>query len=89
MAVRHDVCQSERCESEPNGDGAASGIDIGRASEMLIAAVGAIQQAGRSARVCLRYSAGPRPHYTLEVLPRAGTPAALEFFVRQRTRAPR
>ncbi len=73
VSRRHQV----HFESELDGDKGALPLDA--VSEMLTVGVDAILQSGRSARVCLRYSDKPRPPYTLEVLPRAGTPAQYRF----------
>lgn len=85
IARRHHV----QFESEVDGDQRMSRMDIDHVSEILTAAVGAIQQAGRSARVSLRYADKPRPRYMLEILPQSGAPATTDFFVRRRSRARR
>jgi len=87
VSRRHQV----HFESELDGNKGTFPLDASHVSEMLTVGVEAILQAGRSARVHLRYSDKPRPHYTLEVLPRTGTPASIDFFIgrRARNRVPR
>jgi hypothetical protein len=89
VAMLSPVSRRHQVHFESELDGAKADLPLDAVSEMLTVGVEAIAQAGRSARVCLRYSDKPRPHYTLDILPRTGASANIDFFIGRRSRASR
>src|SRR5262249_46190647 len=87
VAMLSPVSRRHQVHFESELDGAQGTLPLDAVSEILTIGVDAIVQAGRSARVYLRSSDKPRPRYTLEILPRTGTPANIDFFIGRRGRS--